>query len=79
MGGLEDLRYNKHYRLKHGMNEFVTEKPHINGIAPMYIGAGDMPKPDYLDSRAFTSILFISTSRKLSLDSTIEMRETICI
>jgi len=63
MGGLEDLRYNKHYRLKHGMNEFVTEKPHINGIAPMYIGAGDMPKPDCLDSGVYTHSFYLHSKK----------------
>ena len=30
--GLVDLGYKKHYRVKHGANEFVNGKSHINGI-----------------------------------------------
>ena len=30
--GLVDLGYKKHYRVRHGMNEFVNNKSHINGI-----------------------------------------------
>jgi len=30
--GLVDLGYNKHYRVRHGMDEFATDKSHINGI-----------------------------------------------
>lgn len=30
--GLVDLGYKKHYRVRHGDNEFVTELSHINGI-----------------------------------------------
>ena len=30
--GLVDLGYKKHYRVQHGMNEFVKNKSHINGI-----------------------------------------------
>ena len=30
--GLVDLGYQKHYRVKHGINEFATAKSHINGI-----------------------------------------------
>jgi len=30
--GLVDMGYKKHYRIKHGNNEFVNGKSHINGI-----------------------------------------------
>lgn len=30
--GLVDIGYQKHYRVKHGINEFVNGKSHINGI-----------------------------------------------
>jgi len=30
--GLVDLGYQKHYRVKHGINEFANGKSHINGI-----------------------------------------------
>jgi len=30
--GLVDLGYQKHYRVKHGINEFANAKSHINGI-----------------------------------------------
>jgi len=30
--GLVDIGYEKHYRVKHGDNEFVNNKSHINGI-----------------------------------------------
>ena len=30
--GLVDLGYNKHFRVQHGKNEFVSGKTHINGI-----------------------------------------------
>jgi transposase-like protein len=30
--GLVDMGYKKHYRIKHGINEFVNGKNHINGI-----------------------------------------------
>jgi len=30
--GLVDMGYKKHYRIKHGKNEFVNGKNHINGI-----------------------------------------------
>ena len=30
--GLVDLGYKKHYRVRHGDNEFATEQSHINGI-----------------------------------------------
>lgn len=30
--GLVDLGYKKHFRVRHGMNEFVNNKSHINGI-----------------------------------------------
>jgi len=34
--GLVDLGYQKHYRVKHGINEFAKGKSHINGIVPTY-------------------------------------------
>lgn len=30
--GLVDMGYKKHYRVQHGINEFVNDKCHINGI-----------------------------------------------
>ena len=30
--GLVDLGYKKHFRVRHGVNEFVNDKSHINGI-----------------------------------------------
>ena len=30
--GLVDIGYKKHYRVRHGSNEFATRKSHINGI-----------------------------------------------
>lgn len=30
--GLVDIGYNKHYRVRHGINEFATDESHINGI-----------------------------------------------
>jgi transposase len=30
--GLVDVGYSKHYRVNHGVNEFVRDKAHVNGI-----------------------------------------------
>ena len=33
---LVDLGYQKHYRVKHGINEFISGKSHINGIESFF-------------------------------------------
>jgi transposase-like protein len=53
--GLVDVGYKKHYRVDHGSDEFVRGTSHINGIE----GFWDMPKPDSLNLKVCSNLLFI--------------------
>jgi len=46
---LVDLGYKKQFRVRHGNDEFATDKSHINGIVTQgshWIFLGATPKPD---------------------------------